>query len=112
IIHCTIGKADFESARLKENLEALLIDLVKAKPATAKGQYLQKIPVSSTMGPGVAVDQSTLTLKESASCEGVAEGLKPEAGPSKTAGAACVATTTGRDARTGMESPSLLPQGA
>ncbi|MEN1930129.1 50S ribosomal protein L1 [Luteimonas sp. MJ204] len=63
IIHCTIGKADFESARLKENLEALLIDLVKAKPATAKGQYLQKISVSSTMGPGVAVDQSTLTLK-------------------------------------------------
>ncbi|MGY0651627.1 50S ribosomal protein L1 [Luteimonas sp. A537] len=63
IIHCTIGKADFESGRLKENLEALLIDLVKAKPATAKGQYLQKISVSSTMGPGVAVDQSTLTLK-------------------------------------------------
>ena len=63
IIHCTIGKADFESGRLKENLEALLVDLVKAKPATAKGQYLQKISVSSTMGPGVAVDQSTLSLK-------------------------------------------------
>ncbi|MEN1942232.1 50S ribosomal protein L1 [Luteimonas sp. MJ246] len=63
IIHCTIGKADFEPARLKENLEALLVDLVKAKPATAKGQYLQKISVSSTMGPGVAVDQSTLSLK-------------------------------------------------
>ena len=63
IIHCTIGKADFESGRLKENLEALLADLVKAKPATAKGQYLQKISVSSTMGPGVAVDQSTLSLK-------------------------------------------------
>src|SRR5690606_33601611 len=64
IIHCTIGKADFEAARLKENLEALLADLVKAKPATAKGQYLQKISVSSTMGPGVAVDQSTLSFKE------------------------------------------------
>ena len=63
IIHCTIGKADFESDRLKENLQALLMDLVKAKPATAKGQYLQKISVSSTMGPGVAVDQSTLVLK-------------------------------------------------
>ncbi|HEU4774347.1 MAG TPA: 50S ribosomal protein L1 [Lysobacter sp.] len=63
IIHCTIGKADFESGKLKENLEALLLDLVKAKPATAKGQYLQKISISSTMGPGVTVDQSTLALK-------------------------------------------------
>lgn len=63
IIHCTIGKADFEAERLKENLQALLADLVKAKPATAKGQYLQKISVSSTMGPGVTVDQSTLSLK-------------------------------------------------
>ena len=63
IIHCTIGKADFESERLKENLQALLIDLVKAKPATSKGQYLQKISVSSTMGPGVIVDASTLSLK-------------------------------------------------
>src|SRR5690606_3185108 len=63
ISHCTIGKADFESDRLKENLQALLVDLVKAKPATSKGQYLQKISVSSTMGPGVIVDQSTLNLK-------------------------------------------------
>jgi large subunit ribosomal protein L1 len=63
IIHCTIGKADFESAKLKQNLEALLVDLVKAKPATAKGQYLQKVSISSTMGPGVTVDQSTLALK-------------------------------------------------
>ena len=63
IIHCTIGKADFESDKLKENLQALLMDLVKAKPATAKGQYLQKISISSTMGPGVIVDQSTLALK-------------------------------------------------
>lgn len=63
IIHCTIGKADFESDRLKENLQALLADLVKAKPATAKGQYLQKISISSTMGPGVAVDQSSLSFK-------------------------------------------------
>ena len=63
IIHCTIGKADFEAGKLKDNLQALLQDLIKAKPATAKGQYLQKISISSTMGPGVTVDQSTLALK-------------------------------------------------
>ncbi|MCD9095956.1 50S ribosomal protein L1 [Luteimonas fraxinea] len=62
IIHCTIGKADFDAEKLKENLQALLADLVKAKPATAKGQYLQKISVSSTMGPGVTVDQSSLSI--------------------------------------------------
>ncbi len=63
IIHCTIGKADFDSDKLKENLTALLGDLIKAKPATAKGTYLQKISISSTMGPGVTVDQSSLALK-------------------------------------------------
>jgi large subunit ribosomal protein L1 len=63
IIHCTIGKADFASDSLKDNLQALLLDLIKAKPSTAKGQYLQKISISSTMGPGVTVDQSTLALK-------------------------------------------------
>src|SRR5690606_9798161 len=63
IIHCTIGKADFEPERLKENLQALLADLVKAKPAAAKGQYLQKVSISSTMGPGVIVDHSTLNLR-------------------------------------------------
>jgi len=63
IIHCTIGKASFEDASLKDNLHALLLDLIKAKPASAKGQYLQKISISSTMGPGVAVDQASLTLK-------------------------------------------------
>ena len=63
IIHCTIGKADFDADKLKGNLEALLLDLIKAKPATAKGHYLQKISLSSTMGPGVTVDQSSLTLK-------------------------------------------------
>jgi large subunit ribosomal protein L1 len=63
IIHCTIGKADFDDARLKDNLQALLADLVKAKPATAKGTYLQKVSLSSTMGPGIAVDQSSLSLK-------------------------------------------------
>ena len=63
IIHCTIGKADFDAAKLKENLTALLGDLIKAKPATSKGTYLQKISISSTMGPGVTVDQSSLALK-------------------------------------------------
>ena len=63
IIHCTIGKASFENDALKGNLQALLLDLIKAKPATSKGTYLQKISVSSTMGPGVAVDQSSLSLK-------------------------------------------------
>jgi len=60
VIHCTIGKASFEPAKLKENLQALLGDLQKAKPASSKGVYLRKVTVSSTMGPGVPVDQSTL----------------------------------------------------
>ena len=63
IIHCTIGKADFAEDALKSNLQALLLDLIKAKPATSKGQYLQKISLSSTMGPGVTVDQASLSLK-------------------------------------------------
>jgi large subunit ribosomal protein L1 len=62
IIHCTIGKANFEIEALKSNLNALLGDLVRAKPATAKGQYLQKISLSSTMGKGVTIDQSSLSL--------------------------------------------------
>jgi large subunit ribosomal protein L1 len=62
IIHCTIGKASFEPAALSSNLHALLADLIKAKPAQAKGQYLQKISLSSTMGVGVTIDQSSLTL--------------------------------------------------
>ncbi len=62
IIHCTIGKVSFELDALKNNLHALLTDLVKAKPASAKGQYLQKVSVSSTMGVGIIVDQSTLAL--------------------------------------------------
>ena len=62
IIHCTIGKASFEVEALKNNLQALLQDLVKAKPSSAKGQYLQKVSVSSTMGLGITVDQATLSL--------------------------------------------------
>jgi len=60
IIHCSIGNVEFEPAKLKENLEALLADLRKAKPASAKGQYLLKISVSSTMGSGIQIDQATL----------------------------------------------------
>ena len=63
IIHATIGKADFGDDALRSNLQALLLDLIKAKPATSKGQYLQKISLSSTMGPGVTVDQASLALK-------------------------------------------------
>jgi large subunit ribosomal protein L1 len=62
IIHTTIGKADFDAEALKSNLHALLADLIRAKPATSKGQYLQKVSLSSTMGLGIAVDQSTLSL--------------------------------------------------
>ncbi len=60
IIHCIIGKVDFDPAALVQNLEALLVDLQKAKPSAAKGIYLKKISVSTTMGPGVQLDQSTL----------------------------------------------------
>jgi large subunit ribosomal protein L1 len=60
IVHCTIGKASFEVAHLKENLAALIADLQKAKPAAAKGQYLKRVAISSTMGPGIAIDQATL----------------------------------------------------
>ena len=60
IVHCTIGKANFEVQALRENLAALISDLQKAKPSAAKGQYLKRIAVSSTMGPGVVVDQATL----------------------------------------------------
>jgi large subunit ribosomal protein L1 len=62
VVHCTIGKADFELPKLRENLQALLQDLQKAKPAASKGIYLRKISVSSTMGPGVPVEQSSLSL--------------------------------------------------
>ncbi len=62
IIHTTIGKADFEEAQLQQNLEALLEALKKAKPANAKGQYIKKISVSTTMGAGVTVNQASLAV--------------------------------------------------
>ena len=60
IVHCTIGKAKFEPTALRENLQALMNDLTRAKPASSKGIYLKRITLSSTMGPGVIVDHSTL----------------------------------------------------
>ena len=64
IVHCTIGKVDFEVKALQENLAALLADVVKSKPASAKGQYLKRLSLSSTMGPGVPVDHSTVSLSD------------------------------------------------
>ena len=61
IVHCSIGKVDFDAQKLVENLQALIGDLVKAKPSAAKGVYLKKVTVSSTMGVGVQVDQAALT---------------------------------------------------
>jgi large subunit ribosomal protein L1 len=63
IVHCTIGKASFEVAALRENLNALLADLLRLKPASSKGQYLLKISLSTTMGLGVIVDPSTLQTR-------------------------------------------------
>ena len=60
IIHCTIGKVGFEADALKQNLDALLGDLNKAKPSTSKGVYMRKVALSTTMGPGIGIDKATL----------------------------------------------------
>jgi large subunit ribosomal protein L1 len=65
IVHTTIGKASFEPAQLQENLEALLVAIKKAKPSSAKGAFLKKVSISTTMGAGVAVDQATLNTQAS-----------------------------------------------
>jgi len=62
IVHSTIGKANFDADALKSNLNALVQELVKAKPASAKGQYLKKVALSTTMGPGITIDTATLSL--------------------------------------------------
>jgi len=62
IIHCTIGKVDFDVNALRENLEALLADLKKAKPAASKGVYMKKVALSTTMGPGLTVDKASLDI--------------------------------------------------
>ena len=61
IIHTTIGKVDFTAEQLQQNLEALIVALKKAKPSQAKGVYLKKVTISTTMGAGVSVDQNTLS---------------------------------------------------
>lgn len=62
IIHGGIGSIGFEASALKENLEALIADLKKAKPASAKGVYLKKVTLSTTMGPGLLIDQASLEI--------------------------------------------------
>ncbi|MDX2346018.1 MAG: 50S ribosomal protein L1 [Legionella sp.] len=62
IIHCSVGKIDFKEADIAENITALLSDLKKAKPISAKGVYLKKLTLSTTMGPGVAIDLATIPV--------------------------------------------------
>jgi large subunit ribosomal protein L1 len=62
IIHCPLGKADFEPTKLRENLEALLANLMRSKPSSSKGVYMRKVTVSTTMGPGLTVDHSGLSF--------------------------------------------------
>ena len=64
IIHTTIGKVDFDVSKLAENVYALIEDLIKAKPSTAKGKYMKNITLSSTMGPGIKVDLSTVEVSK------------------------------------------------
>ncbi len=63
IIHSTIGKVDFESDKLKENLESLLVALKRAKPSVAKGTYIKKVTISTTHGAGIVLDQASLDAK-------------------------------------------------
>lgn len=60
IVHCTLGKVSFEPAALEQNLQQLVSDLVKAKPSSSKGVYMRKVTVSTTMGPGLTIDHSSL----------------------------------------------------
>ncbi len=62
IIHCIIGKLDFDASSLRGNLEALMADLLKAKPSSAKGIYVKKVALSSTMGPGISVEKGGLPI--------------------------------------------------
>lgn len=63
IVHSLIGKIDFSADKLQQNLEALLVELKKVKPSAAKGTYLKKISLSTTMGPGLTIDISSLNIK-------------------------------------------------
>ena len=63
IIHCSVGKVNFDDVKVKENIEALMVDLKKAKPANAKGSYFKKITISTTMGPGLNVEIGSFEVK-------------------------------------------------
>jgi large subunit ribosomal protein L1 len=63
IIHASVGKVDFDANAIKENIEALIAALKKSKPAAAKGQYIKKISLSTTMGPGLAIEQGSLATQ-------------------------------------------------
>jgi len=62
IVHGSVGQVGFEASQIQQNIEALLADLRKSKPASAKGQFLKKVTLSTTMGPGVSIDQSSLEV--------------------------------------------------
>ncbi|MCS5710255.1 50S ribosomal protein L1 [Candidatus Berkiella aquae] len=62
IVHCTIGKVNFEVKALRENLEKLVMDLRRAKPSTSKGVYMRRITLTTTMGPGLIIDQGSLSI--------------------------------------------------
>lgn len=62
IVHCAVGQVGFSPDQIKENVEALIADLKRAKPSTSKGAYLKKVTLSSTMGPGILIDQATLSV--------------------------------------------------
>lgn len=62
IIHAPMGNVEFSAQNIRENIEALIADLKKAKPSSSKGVYLKKVTLSSTMGPGLAIDQSALSI--------------------------------------------------
>ncbi len=62
IIHASVGKVDFEPVKLKENVEALLTEIKRLKPSTSKGVYLKRLTLSSTMGPGLQIDQASLDI--------------------------------------------------
>lgn len=61
IVHCSIGKVEFTEDKLAENLKALIAEVIKAKPSSAKGKYLKKISLSSSMGPSLTIDQASYT---------------------------------------------------
>ena len=60
VVHCSIGKIDFSEESIKENLESFLDEIVKSQPSSAKGVFVKKVTVSSTMGPGITIDHNTI----------------------------------------------------